>query len=400
MSTSHVYTVAQITRQIKYLLEDTIPTVWVEGEVSNFTHHASGHMYFSLKDEDCQLRCVMWRRHNEGLFFTPQNGMKVLAQGDVTVYERGGQYQLDVLQLQPAGIGELQLAFEQLKRRLAEEGLFDPEHKKPLPQFPSRIGMVTSPSGAAIRDIVTIVQRRFPGTKVILNPVKVQGEGAAEEVARAIEEFNQYSGVDVMIVGRGGGSLEDLWAFNEEVVARAMFDSRIPVVSAVGHEIDFTIADFVADARAPTPSAAAELVVRDRGELLSSLRSLEGRLVATMEAKLESSWKEVEDLMASYAFRRPPDLIDQRFQRIDGLTRSLMSNFFHYWETRKSDFVSLARRLNGVSPLEVLKRGYALCRKMPELTVVKEAAALKPKDRLEMRFYKGRVNCTVDGVVE
>lgn len=400
MDRPKIYTITEITRHIKYLLEGSIPTIWVEGEISNFTHHASGHMYFSLKDENSQIRCVMWRWNNQGLFFTPQNGMKVLVQGDVTVYERGGQYQLDVFQLQPAGIGELQLAFERLKRRLAEEGLFDQGHKKPLPRFPTSIGVVTSPSGAAIRDIVNIVQRRFPAAQIILNPVRVQGEGAAKEVARAIEEFNQYSKVDVLIVGRGGGSLEDLWAFNEEVVAWAIFDSRIPIISAVGHEIDFTIADFVADVRAPTPSAAAELGVPDRNEVLSTLRHLEDRLVATVRSRLESYRDRISDLMASYAFRRPLDLIDQQLQRIDDLSRSLTSGFLHYWESRRDNLLSLTKRLKGLSPLEILKRGYALCHKLPEMEVVKDAGSLKFRDKLEVRFYRGRVNCRVEEVVE
>jgi len=267
----HVYSVAEITREIKVLLETTIPVIWVEGEISNLKFHSSGHLYFSLKDKDSQIGGVMWRSRNASLFFTPQDGIKVLAMGKVTVYEKRGYYQFDVIKMQPAGIGELQLAFEQLKNRLQEEGLFDEEIKKPLPQYPEKIGIVTSPTGAAIQDLLNILNRRSPGIEISLKPVKVQGEGAAPEIATAIDEFNEYGKVDVLIIGRGGGSLEDLWAFNEEVVARAIFRSNIPVISAVGHEIDFSISDFVADLRAPTHSAAAELAVLDRAELLNRI---------------------------------------------------------------------------------------------------------------------------------
>ncbi|MFQ5772424.1 MAG: exodeoxyribonuclease VII large subunit, partial [bacterium] len=267
------YSVSELTRQIKFLLESSFPEIWVQGEISNFTHHSSGHMYFSLKDENAQISCVMWRSRNQHLFFTPQDGMKVILDARITVYEKRGAYQLDVLQMQPAGVGELQLAFEQLKNRLREEGLFSEEFKKPIPLYPERIGIVTSPTGAAVQDLISVLQRRFPGIEIIINAARVQGEGAATEIARAIDDFNDYGKVDVLIVGRGGGSLEDLWAFNEEVVARAVFRSKIPIISAVGHEVDFTICDFVADLRAPTPSAAAELAVRHRDELHAFLKT-------------------------------------------------------------------------------------------------------------------------------
>ncbi|HDZ10569.1 MAG TPA: exodeoxyribonuclease VII large subunit, partial [Bacteroidetes bacterium] len=269
-----IYTISEITRKIKRLLENAIPSIWLEGEISNFKRHSSGHIYFVLKDENSQISCVMWRGRNNGLYFTPQDGMKIQARGNVTVYEKRGNYQFEVLQMQPAGLGELQMALEQLKQSLKAEGLFDEQHKKKIPQYPEKIGIVTSPTGAAIRDLVSVVQRRFPSVQLILNPVRVQGAEAAGEIARAIDEFNAYGDVDVLIVGRGGGSLEDLWAFNEEVVARAIFRSKIPVISAVGHEIDFGISDFVADLRAPTPSAAAELVVRNREELLHTIQYL------------------------------------------------------------------------------------------------------------------------------
>ncbi|HEX9934313.1 MAG TPA: exodeoxyribonuclease VII large subunit, partial [bacterium] len=233
-----VYTVAEITREIRFHLEPRFTALWIEGEISNCKRHTSGHLYFSLKDAEAQISCVMWKGRNQGLLFRPEDGMKVLAFGNVTVYERQGKYQLDVAALRPSGMGELQLAFEALKRKLADEGLFDPDRKKPIPAFPETVGIVTSSTGAALHDIVSIASRRFPSVQLILRPVKVQGDGAAEDIAQAVREFNVFNRVDVLIVGRGGGSLEDLWAFNEEAVARAVAASRIPVVSAVGHEID------------------------------------------------------------------------------------------------------------------------------------------------------------------
>ncbi|MGB2768335.1 MAG: exodeoxyribonuclease VII large subunit, partial [Candidatus Zixiibacteriota bacterium] len=264
---NRVYTVTEITREIKSLLERNLPAVWVQGEISNYLLHSSGHRYFTLKDENSQIKCTLWKFRGERLQFQPADGISVMAWGNVTVYERGGQYQLDVAELVPVGLGELEIAFQRLKEKLFGEGLFDEEHKKPVPQFPESIGVVTSPTGAVVRDIIKIVLSRFPSVQIIVNPVRVQGEGAAEEIAGAIREFNRYKKIDMMIVGRGGGSLEDLWAFNEEVVARAIAVSSIPVVSAVGHEIDVTISDLVADCRALTPSEAAELVTPRRDQL-------------------------------------------------------------------------------------------------------------------------------------
>ena len=263
-----IYTVTEITKEIKSILEENFPALWVEGEISNYLLHSSGHRYFSLKDENVQIRCTLWRFRGDELQFEPADGMKVIVWGAITVYERNGQYQLDVIELIPAGLGKLEIAFRRLKEKLFKEGLFDEEHKKPIPEFPEAIGMVTSPTGAAIRDIIRIIRSRFPSVKIIVNPVRVQGEGAAEEIAQAIKEFNEYKKIDVMLVGRGGGSVEDLWAFNEETVARAIYESEIPIISAVGHQIDFVISDFVADSRAPTPSAAAQMVVEERDELL------------------------------------------------------------------------------------------------------------------------------------
>ncbi|HXG04019.1 MAG TPA: exodeoxyribonuclease VII large subunit, partial [Candidatus Binatia bacterium] len=278
MSQRAVLTVTQLTEQLRRTVEERFPAVWVEGEISNFRLYGSGHAYFTLKDEGAQLRAVMFRTRTRRLRFEPTDGLHVLAFGALEVYPQRGEYQLVVELLEPRGVGALQLAFEQLKQRLGAEGLFDAGRKRPLPRFPRRIGLVTSPDGAALRDMLRIIGRRFAGLSIVLAPCRVQGEGAAEEIAQGLADLNRLGGVDVIIVGRGGGSLEDLWAFNEEVVARAIAASKVPVISAVGHEVDVTIADFVADVRAPTPSAAAEMVAARRDELIERFAALELRL--------------------------------------------------------------------------------------------------------------------------
>ncbi len=262
-----IYTVSEITKNIQVILEQAFPGVWIEGEISNFVLHSSGHMYFSIRDANAVLKCAMFRRANARLKFKPKNGMKIICMGAISVYKARGDYQLIVEEIEPKGIGALQLQFQQLKEKLIREGLFDQSHKVPIPFLPTRIGVVTSPTGAAIRDILNVARRRFSNVEIIINPVKVQGIGAKEEISTAINLFDELKNIDVMIVGRGGGSLEDLWPFNEEVVARAIYSSKVPIISAVGHEVDWTIADFVADFRAPTPSAAAELVIPRKEDL-------------------------------------------------------------------------------------------------------------------------------------
>jgi exodeoxyribonuclease VII large subunit len=388
-----IYSVSEITKEIKDLLESSFPFIWVEGEISNFKKHTSGHMYFTLKDEEAQIRCVMWRFINQKLNFMPEDGMKVLVQAELTVYERSGNYQLKVIRMTPSGIGELQMAFEQLKRKLAAEGLFDPVHKKSLPVYPDRIGVVTSPTGAAIRDIVSIIQRRFPQVQIILLPVRVQGEGAAEEIARAIDLFNEYGNVDVIIVGRGGGSLEDLWAFNEEVVARAIFRSKIPVISAVGHEIDFSISDFVADLRAATPSAAAELVVKERREIMQNVHNYYLRLLKAISRVLEFHRERLNNLQKSYGFRKPEDFILQLGQRIDELEERLYLQMRHLFLEKQNEVESFRNRLNALSPLNVLERGYAIVFKKEK--VVKNTAELNKGESVIVRLYKGSFDAEV-----
>lgn len=385
------YSVSELTREIRFLLESSFPEIWVQGEISNFSRHSSGHIYFSLKDDKAQISCVIWQSRNQNLFFTPQDGMKVLAQGRVTVFEKRGSYQLNVLQLQPAGVGELQLAFEQLKNRLREEGLFSPEFKKPIPRFPQRVGIVTSPTGAAIRDLISILHRRFPALEIILNPVRVQGEGAALDIARAIDEFNEYENVDVLIVGRGGGSLEDLWAFNEEVVARAVFRSKIPVVSAVGHEVDFTICDFVADLRAPTPSAAAELAVPSRDELGAQLRNYRDKLTAAMLNFINDYRERLQRIRASYGFRQPLDLVRQHSQRLDDIQRTLNRLLAHKLIYSREKVNGLGKRLALLDHTNVLKRGYSITLRPSDQKIIRRAGELAVNDEVEIKFYEGKV---------
>ena len=384
-----IYSVSELTDDIKVLLENTFPEVWVEGEISNFSQSQSGHIYFSLKDPKSTLRCVFFRGVNQGLKFSLKDGLQCLAGGRINVYAPSGQYQLNIQRLEPKGAGALQLAFEQLKEKLTQEGLFEPAHKKPLPLLPLRVGVVTSPTGAAIRDILNILKRRAPFVKIILNPVKVQGEGAAEEVAQAIKEFNQYKEVDVLIVGRGGGSLEDLWAFNEEIVARAIYNSRIPVISAVGHEIDWTIADFTSDLRAPTPSAAAELVARQKDDLISELGHVFSRMSSSMHNKIKTLHKELFRFQDAYVLKYPLNFIQLSLQRIDELNHRLNQRAGYILETAQHRWTHLAGRLEALSPLNVLSRGYSISFKLPEMKVVTDISQINTGDRIQTLLKDG-----------
>ncbi len=389
-----ILTVSEITRQIKFSLEQSFPKIWIQGEISNFKRHTSGHIYFTLKDEGAQISATLWRSRVANLLFDPQDGMKVIARGAITVYPPRGNYQLDVEQLQPLGVGELQLAFERLKKKLSEEGLFDEGHKKPIPEYPERIGIITSETGAALQDIRSVLSRRFPSLEVVLAPVRVQGAGAAEEIASAISEMNRYGGVDVMIVGRGGGSLEDLWAFNEEIVARAIYDSKIPVVSAVGHEIDFSIADFVADLRAPTPSAAAEMVVRDRSELIDIIANICYTMQGNVDDRVSLLRDRVQNLVASYSFNRPKDLLRESAQRVDELERSLSRTFSHLYQLTNQRYATIRHSLESLSPKKVLKRGYTIIRKDGRL--VASAKVLHEGDRAVIQFHDGDVKTKIE----
>lgn len=389
-----IYSVSEITRQIKFSLENRFPKVWIQGEISNFKQHTSGHLYFTLKDENAQISATMWRSRAQELLFAPEDGMKVIARGRITVYPPRGSYQIEVDQLQPVGVGELQLAFERLKQKLGAEGLFDARHKKPLPEYPETIGIVTSETGAAIQDIRSVLERRMPSVSAILYPVRVQGPGAAREIAEAIRDLNRYGGVDVMIVGRGGGSLEDLWPFNEEIVARAIFESSIPVISAVGHEIDFSIADFVADFRAATPSAAAEQVVRDRSEILEFLRNMCYTMRETLEDRVSSLRGQIEQFVGSYSFNKPRDMMRESSQRVDELERALSVSFSHLFQLAHQRCETATHRVEALSPKAVLHRGYAMVRKHG--TVVTSSRALKGGDEATLQFHDGEVATKIE----
>lgn len=398
MSERRVFTVTELTGQIKLILETNLPSLWVEGEILDFTWHTSGHMYFSLKDQYAQLRCVMWKSHNQHLFFTPGEGMKVQAQGKITLYEKGGQYQLMVHQMHPVGLGDLRMAFERLANKLRAEGLFRQEFKKALPRLPTCIGVVSSPTGAAIQDIVRVVSRRFPPAQILLRPTPVQGVGAAEQIARAVEEFNADGRVEVIVVGRGGGSPEDLWAFNEERVARAIFASRIPVVSAVGHETDLTISDLVADLRAPTPSAAGELVVPHHREVVELLRAFHGRMTKALESWIRAQRGRVEGLRRSHGMSRCADLIAQRRQQTDQLAQRLRKGWDNLMGCRKGWLTTRSQQLEALDPRAVLRRGYSVCRRLTDLRVVSDARALRPADAIDVTFARGRIEGTVSKV--
>jgi exodeoxyribonuclease VII large subunit len=387
------FSVSELTLRIKSSLEQQFPRVRVQGELSNVKFHSSGHLYFTLKDESAQLSAAMWRSRAGTLTFRPEDGMKVIARGPIKLYAPRGSYQIEVEHLQPVGVGELQMAFEHLKRRLAEEGLFDRARKRPLPLYPESIGIVTSETGAALQDIRSVLGRRMPNVELVLVPVRVQGPGAADEIARGIRELNAFGSVDVMIVGRGGGSLEDLWPFNEEIVARAIAVSKIPVISAVGHEIDFCIADFVADLRAATPSAAAELVVRDRGELLESLRNISYTMNELLTDRVKSMREYFRSMIRSYAFHRPLDLLRESSQRLDELDRNLTNACTNALESAQQRHSVTGGSLEALGPRNVLRRGYAIIRK--EGRVVTRAAVLHPGDAAKIEFADGTAEATI-----
>lgn len=398
-SDEKVWTVAELTGRVKTVLEGSIPPLWVEGEISNFVHHSSKHMYFSLKDDRAQLRCVFFRGRNRLIKFRPESGMKVRARGEITVYERSGQYQMMVSNLEPAGEGELELAFRQLVERLQKEGLFREELKKPLPRFPEKIGVVTSPTGAAIHDMIRVLSGRFP-VEVLLYPVRVQGEGAAEEIAHAVRRLNELEAVDVIIVGRGGGSLEDLWAFNEEVVARSIYESIIPVISAVGHEVDFTISDMVADLRSPTPTAAAERVVPSREEVDEGLVRQEERIARRM-LEMIRFWKErLSRYAESRALGQPRALLREEAQRLDDLTHRLAQGLQRVEERMADTIRAVAGKLAALDPLAVLERGYSICRGSPEGKAITSVADVQVDDPLYIRFRRGSAEARVVSTTE
>ena len=390
---SRIYSVSEITRQIKLLLEDSFPAIWVEGEISNYKPHHSGHIYFTLKDTNAQISCVMWRSRASGLPLDITDGLKVRVYGTLRLYEKSGRYQLDLIRIETSGLGELQQQFELLKQRLNEEGLFDQSRKKELPQFPQVVGVITSPTGAALQDILSIHRRRSPATRVIIRGVKVQGAGAAEELARAVELFNRRYPVDVLIIGRGGGSLEDLWPFNEERLARAISASEIPIVSAVGHEIDFTISDFVSDLRAPTPSAAAEIVFAAEEDLRNWLGDINNKQKSIISDRMRRMRLDLLNIKQSYAFRRPKDILQNHILHLEDMTQRLFisgkNNVLNY--SRLID--SFRKSLDALNPYNVLNRGYAMVFKNDDL--ISSIKKVEIEDNIAVKLRDGRLTSII-----
>lgn len=406
-----IYSVAEVNRKARMVLESGVGELWVEGELSRVVVHSSGHWYFTLKDKDAAVSCAMFRNDNGRVLFAPKDGLKVRMLARASLYEANGRYQLVASEMEEAGKGSLQEQFEKLKAKLAAEGLFDESRKKPLPLLPQRIGVVTSPTGAAIRDIINVLVRRFPNIEILLAPVVVQGPNAAKSIAAAIAYLNKEP-IDLLIVGRGGGSIEDLWAFNEEVVARAIFGSDIPVISAVGHEIDFTIADFVADVRAPTPSAAAELAVREKGALEDGLALCERRLRQSLKTMERDFRLRLNRAAHSYVFREPGNLLLRHRQKIQGLEKQMGSllRFAVRQAQQRNDELGMVMRLRMelrakhdrqklqalesqlrmLNPLAVLGRGYSLTRKM-DGTVVRSIDAVEVGETITTQFADGKV---------
>jgi len=440
MKPAEALSVSQLTKYLKRTLEndDLLQDVWVRGEISNFTHHSSGHMYFTLKDKDSRIKIVMFATYNRFLKFLPKDGTKALVRGSISIFERDGAYQLYAREMQPDGLGSLYLAFEQLKEKLRSEGLFAEERKRALPRFPQKVGIVTSPTGAAIRDIVTTIKRRFPQAAIMIAPAIVQGVDAPLSIVRGIERLNQRIDIDVLIVGRGGGSIEELWAFNDERVARAIFHSRIPVISAVGHETDVTIADFVADVRAATPTAAAELSVPHYLEWLERVKQLEHRLHHSLQQRIAVQRKRLESLTNSYAMRQPRKRLEEKQQQLDSLhirleqnmkrllarrkeqSTQLIERFMRYrisqrvieqreqvnrnraqldqlirlrLERANRDWLGLLQQLDALSPLKVMQRGFSLTYK--ENKLVKSTVGIEQGDTLMIRLEDGTIRTRV-----
>ena len=393
---SVVLSVSQINKYIKSIIDSDInlQSVFVSGEISNFVNHRSGHFYLTLKDDGAEIKSVMFRSANSHLKFIPENGMKVICKGRISVYEASGSYQLYIDSMIPDGTGELNLAFEQLKEKLSKEGLFDQSHKKEIPRYPRKVGVITSPTGAAVQDIKNVLSRRFPLAEMVFYPALVQGEGAAQSVVEAIRYFNDNNLSDVLIVGRGGGSTEDLWAFNEEILARAVFESEIPIISAVGHETDFTICDFVADLRAPTPSAAAELAVPDINAEKQYVINLENNLTGYSLSNIDSYRFKLTSFNSLIEKHSPQKYISDLRVRCDKSDIRLESISKSYLLNKRKSFSDLCSRLDALSPLKVMCSGFAAVSKEGKSVV--SASELSKGDNIEIDFADGRVNCSVN----
>lgn len=397
MQNTLVLSVSQLNRYIKmnFDADENLANIFISGEISNFTnHYRTGHLYFTLKDDSAAVRAVMFNSSAKRLKFMPEDGMKVIARGRVSVYEASGQYQLYVDDMQPDGVGALNLAYEQLKEKLQKEGLFSELHKKPLPPYPEKVGVITSPTGAAVRDIINVLGRRFPYAEIVFCPVLVQGEGAHLQLTDAVNMFNSERAADVIIIGRGGGSIEDLWEFNDEGLARAVYNSEIPVISAVGHETDFTICDFVADMRAPTPSAAAELAVPDANELQYALSALKNRMFLNVSSGIADRRSRLEYLTSKGALKSPDEMLSNRSQRLDTAFSKMLSSYENRIGGKKVEFISAATALSKLDPMSVLMRGFAFVSDKNGKNVY-SSQALAKGDKINVRFHDGSAVCEV-----
>lgn len=399
---SVILSIHQLNEYVRILLarDPLLQQVRVRGEISNFKYHSSGHMYFTLKDDQDKIRCVLFRQSSIGLQFMPRDGMRVVARGAVSLYSKDGQYQLYVEEMERDGLGDLHLAFEALKAKLRDEGLFDASFKKPLPLLPKKIAVITSHTGAAVRDIIRVIRHRNPYVDILVIPVAVQGAEAHEQIAKALAYANSRTDIDVIITGRGGGSIEELWAFNEEDVARAIFCSHIPVISAVGHETDFTIADFVADVRAATPSNAAELAVPEASYMFSVVEGLKKRLKDAAANDLDRKQHKLDILKNHYVFRTPQLILNQQCQYVDQLSQKLTAVIQSGLQGKGEQMAKIASSLQALSPLNVLSRGYSLALHENRAIPVRSIRELMPSERLKMIFRDGQAVCTVDEVHE
>lgn len=402
MQNTLVLSVSQLNRYIKmnFDADENLANIFISGEISNFTnHYRTGHLYFTLKDDSAAVRAVMFNSSAKRLKFMPEDGMKVIARGRVSVYEASGQYQLYVDDMQPDGVGALNLAYEQLKEKLQKEGLFSELHKKPLPPYPEKVGVITSPTGAAVRDIINVLGRRFPYAEIVFCPVLVQGEGAHLQLTDAVNLFNSERAADVIIIGRGGGSIEDLWEFNDEGLARAVYNSEIPVISAVGHETDFTICDFVADMRAPTPSAAAELAVPDANELQYALSALKNRIFLNVSSGIADRRSRLEYLTSKGALKSPDEMLSNRSQRLDTAFSKMLSSYENRIGGKKVEFISAATALSKLDPMSVLMRGFAFVSDKNGKNVY-SSQALAKGDKINVRFHDGSAVCEVKEITQ
>ena len=402
MQNTLVLSVSQLNRYIKmnFDADENLANIFISGEISNFTnHYRTGHLYFTLKDDSAAVRAVMFNSSAIRLKFMPEDGMKVIARGRVSVYEASGQYQLYVDDMQPDGVGALNLAYEQLKEKLQKEGLFSELHKKPLPPYPEKVGVITSPTGAAVRDIINVLGRRFPYAEIVFCPVLVQGEGAHLQLTDAVNLFNSERAADVIIIGRGGGSIEDLWEFNDEGLARAVYKSDIPVISAVGHETDFTICDFVADMRAPTPSAAAELAVPDANELQYALSALKNRMFLNVSSGIADRRSRLEYLTSKGALKSPDEMLSNRSQRLDTAFSKMLSSYENRIGGKKVEFISAATALSKLDPMSVLMRGFAFVSDKNGKNVY-SSQALAKGDKINVRFHDGSAVCEVKEITQ